>query len=122
MGKAKLHTPQEVEVHYILPALRKAITEALKAKGMSQKEIAGLLKVTEPAISQYLNSKRATNVEFNSVVKEAIQGVADTIEDSDALRAHTQDLLHVVRKEGITCSLCKPITDMPEDCNICFRK
>ncbi|MFH1405899.1 MAG: hypothetical protein ABIG52_01635 [Nanoarchaeota archaeon] len=51
--------PQEIEVWYILPAIRKELVLALKEKGHTQKEIASFLNVTEPAISQYTKEKRA---------------------------------------------------------------
>ncbi len=121
MVVGKLHTPQEVEVHYILPALRKALTTELKSKGLSQKEIAQLLQVTEPAISQYASGKRASGVVFNERVTDAINAVAQQVNTDDELRAHTQALLKVIKDERVTCGVCKTVTSAPSDCNVCFK-
>lgn len=117
----RLHTPQEIEVHYILPALRRSLSRALKAQGKSQKEIALLLNVTESAVSQYLNDKRATSVELGEGIEAAIQNTLADTSSREEIMAHTQALLRTVRKEGITCTVCKPITGAPQGCQICFR-
>ena len=68
----KLLQPQEIEVFYILPALRRELAVSLKSAGKSQKAIAGLLGVTEAAVSQYFSSKRASQVKFSDSLKKAI--------------------------------------------------
>ena len=52
-------TVQELEVWYILPAIRKAFAIEMIRQGIPQKRIAVLLGVTSAAISQYKNDKRA---------------------------------------------------------------
>ena len=42
-----------------VPAIKAKLAKELKEKGLSQKEIAALLDVTEAAVSQYLSGKRA---------------------------------------------------------------
>ena len=55
----KIQSPQSIELHYVLPAVRREIALKLKEKGLGQKEIAKRLSVTEAAVSQYINDKRA---------------------------------------------------------------
>ena len=55
--------PQEIEVWYIIPALRREFASILKEKGFPQKQIAEKLKLTESAVSQYLKLKRAKDLE-----------------------------------------------------------
>ena len=64
--------PQEVEVWYVLPAIRRELSKVMKTKvvqradvdgevkehKITQKEIARMLGVTEPAITQYLLKKK----------------------------------------------------------------
>ena len=121
MAVGKLHTPQEVEVHYILPALRKALMNEMKSRGLTQKEIAKLLQVTEPAISQYASGKRATSVVFNDKIVDAINAVAANVHTDTELRSHTQLLLKVIKDERVTCGVCKTVTSAPSDCNVCFK-
>lgn len=57
--------PQEIEVWYLIPALRKEIAKILiNKKKMKQKDVALILGVTEAAISQYISSKRANEIKF----------------------------------------------------------
>jgi len=60
----KLEHPQEVEVWYVIPAIKRELSKSMmKDNGLSQKNVATLLGVTEAAVSQYINSKRANEVE-----------------------------------------------------------
>ena len=63
--------PQEVEVFYIIPAIRSYIARFMKKQGRSQKEIARLLGVRESTVSQYMTEKRAT-LHFNEEIKERL--------------------------------------------------
>ncbi|MBI4141030.1 helix-turn-helix domain-containing protein, partial [Candidatus Woesearchaeota archaeon] len=75
----KLIHPQEVEVFYLLPALRRDIAISLKTLGRDQKQIAKILGVSEPSVSHYFNSKRGADVEFSNDVKAAIRKSATAI-------------------------------------------
>ena len=63
--------PQEIEVWYILPAIRKELVVVLKESGLTQRKIAGMLKVTEAAISQY--SKH---------IKDNLSGTLDLLQET----------------------------------------
>jgi len=74
--------PQEVEVWYVLPALRRELAKMMKTKTVprvgedgkkkehkiTQKEIAKMLGVTEPAITQYLLKKKGRRSRGDQVV------------------------------------------------------
>jgi len=68
----KLVTPSEIESFYLIPTIRKELTKHLKEQGLDQKEIAKKLHITEPAVSQYVNSKRASQIDFDNVFDEQI--------------------------------------------------
>jgi hypothetical protein len=53
--------PCESAARHKVPAIKAKLARELKEKGVSQKEIATLLDVTEAAVSQYLSGKRAKN-------------------------------------------------------------
>ena len=66
--------PQEIEVWYLIPALRREIAKTLIIKHrMSQKKAATLLGMTEPAISQYLSNKRGNDMKFSKQEIEEIE-------------------------------------------------
>ena len=117
----KMLQPQEVEVFYILPAIRRELALSMKEQGYKQKDIAKKLWTTEPAISQYLTSKRATEVKFNKNIQEEIKNSTKKINDYKTLTAVLQDLLRKINKSKITCGVCKSKISLENNCNICFR-
>ena len=113
--------PQEVEVFYILPAIRRELAISLKEQGYKQKDIAKKLGITEPAISQYIKAKRATEVKFNKEIQDQIRNSTNKIKDYKTLTAVLQGLLKKVNKSKITCGICKSKISLENNCNICFR-
>ncbi len=122
MVNAKLMQPQEVEVHYILPAIRRELAIAMKAKGFEQKRIAKLLNVTEPAVSQYIKNKRGADVEFPQKVMSVIDESEARIRDEGTLIIETQKLLRVINQEGITCKVHMKVAGLPKTCNVCYEE
>ena len=78
-----METPQEIEVWYILPAIRKELALAMKLNGIKQVEIAKLLGVTKSAVTQYVNNKRANYVSFNSKIKNQINNSINLIHNTN---------------------------------------
>ena len=105
--------PQEVEVWYVLPAIRRELAKVMKTKTVqradedgdkkehkiTQKEIAKMLGVTEPAITQYLLRKkgqrsRGDQVALPDDILREIDKSADTmIKDFEIARmSDNQDI------------------------------
>jgi predicted transcriptional regulator len=117
----RLLQPQEIEVFYVLPAVRRELATCMKLAGKSQKEIAKLLGVTEPAVSQYMSSKRAASLRFNDKIKEHICMSASRITSELALMREMQRLLHVIRNERVVCQLHEKLSSGAKNCNVCFE-
>ncbi len=114
--------PQELEVFYILPALRREFAKAMKKLGRSQKEIAGNLGVTEAAVSQYIHQKRATDVDFTKDIQKEIQESAISINDRNAFIAVTQKLMRKIRGNRFICNVCKSQNKgTPKGCSMCYE-
>jgi len=114
--------PQEVEVFYILPAIRKELSVALKALGKSQKEIAGLLGVTEAAVSHYISSKRANDVQFPKEFIARIREAAPKITNHQSMIQEVQAILDSVKEDRFICRMHEQVTrDIPRGCNVCFK-
>ena len=114
--------PQEVEVFYILPAIRRELTIALKELGKSQKEIAKLLGVTEAAISQYQSSKRGSDVKFPKELAEDIRSIAGQITDRQSMIEQTQRILAKAKTNKLTCRLHEQFASIPKGCDVCFKE
>ena len=113
--------PQEIEVFYVIPALRRELALFMKQGGKSQREIAHLLGVTEPAVSQYMTSKRAALVRFNEAIKAAIKASAQRITGAASMLREIQQLLHLVREERVVCRVHESLGSVPTGCNVCFE-
>lgn len=119
-----LDTPQEVEVWYVLPALRKELSIALKEK-ISQKEIAKLLGITEAAISQYTKQKRAAKLKFNQEIKKEIKKSSKRIfkeKKRTTVAGELQRLCKIIKKKHVLCQLHKKYCKTPlKECKVCFK-
>lgn len=141
--------PQEVEVWYVLPAVRRELAKVMKTRvvdrvgsdgkmrkhKITQKEIASMLGVTEPAITQYLLKKgkrsRGDQVEIPSRVQSEIERSADRIvnvyEDSvpeekiyEEMTREINRLIQFLRDEGIMCDIHKQFsTHVGDTCDAC---
>ncbi len=118
-------SPQEVEVLYILPALRRDLSLNLKELGLEQKAIAKLLNVTEPAISQYLNSRRASQVHFSKHMGGEIKQVARKMIEAKEQLPMVEEMQYLVKRsllERTTCSIChEQVAGIPAGCTACFK-
>ena len=117
--------PQEIEVRYILPAIRREFASALmKEHNKSQKEVAGILGLTESAISQYRHSKRAKEVVFSNDVVKEIKASADKIlrdkNTKQRIVAETYRISNLTKVKHILCDLHRQQSKELDKCNICF--
>lgn len=115
--------PQEIQVWYIIPALRKELTLEMKKLGLDQKTIAKIIGVTEAAVSQYIKEKRANEIKFDENTKEEIKKSAQLIsQNGKLLFQEMQHLLNKALENKVTCTFCHKMNDLPEDCEICFKE
>ena len=94
---------------------------SMKGEGMSQKEIAKLLGVTEPAVSQYMSSKRASTVKFNDKLKVAIKKASTKIKDELSMIREVQKVILLAKQEKVQCQVHISLGNVPKDCNVCFE-
>ena len=114
--------PQEIEVWYIIPAIRKALVVALKKRFNSQKKIAELMNLTEAAVSQYIKEKRGREIIFNKEVAEFIQNAANRIKDKASAYQELQRIIQYVKKTKTICQIHMGMEEGLEGCDICFMK
>lgn len=104
----KLMFPQEIEVWYVLPSIRKQLALKLIHEGLSQKEVASLMNLTEAAISQYKKEKRAKenflSRDFNKELKNSVKRI---IKDKGKVYSEIIRLNNLVKLNGFLCALHK---------------
>ncbi|PIN76456.1 hypothetical protein COV17_02395 [Candidatus Woesearchaeota archaeon CG10_big_fil_rev_8_21_14_0_10_36_11] len=106
----KLIFPQEIEVWYILPAIRKKIALRLIEQGMPQKDVAEIMYVTPAAISQYKKFKRAKGNFFDTELEnELVKSVKNITKDHTTLAKEIIRLVNITKKKGIVCTMYQDI-------------
>ncbi|MBU1136086.1 MAG: hypothetical protein ABIG37_00040 [Nanoarchaeota archaeon] len=101
--------PQEIEVWYIIPAIRRELSKVLTKKyGMTFEKTGNALGISKAAVSQYLKKKRANVVKFPEKVKKEIMKSAEIIQKNEkkALKEILR-LLFLIKKSGCSCKVCK---------------
>ncbi|MEN9626176.1 MAG: hypothetical protein RL557_504 [archaeon] len=114
--------PQEIEVWYLIPALRKELAKIfIKDFNLSQKQVADLLELTESAVSQYLAEKRANEFKFNKQEHEEIKKTAAKIlKDKKNSNAYVYQLTIKFRGSENICKIHKKQDkSLPIACKIC---
>ncbi len=101
--------PQEIEVWYIIPAVRKELARILTKKhGLTYEKAGGLLGVTKAAVSQYLKQKRATAIHLSSEIRKEIEKSADVIvKENDKAVKEILRILEIVKCTHYECEICK---------------
>ena len=117
--------PQEIEVRYILPAIRRELAKIfINDYKLSQKEAARLLGLTEAAVSQYQHSKRAKEVVFSENVIEEIKKSAEKIKTDkngrQRLIGEMYRISNLTKVRQILCDLHRSQSKELENCNVCF--
>ena len=117
-----MYYPQEIEVWYVLPSIRRELAKELVKYNLTQREISSKLNITESAVSQYLREKRANLVKFDNVITKAIQIGAKKIAVKDEIvMKEIQKIINLMRKNKVLCKIHHQYDkDLPENCNHCI--
>ncbi len=101
--------PQEIEVWYIIPAVRRELAMTLiKKYKMRQNKVAEILGTSEAAVSQYLSNKRGGEIKFSETMKKEFEESAKRI-----VKNHKKAMIEMLRlikagkEHGVSCSLCR---------------
>ena len=116
---------QEIEVWYVIPALRRELTKSMiNDFNLTQKQIANILGLTEAAVSQYLHSKRAKDVVFSKAILDELKISAKRIIDTpEILLQEMIGLTKLTEVKHIMCDLHKKYdATVSENCDICFEE
>ena len=117
--------PQEIEVWYILPAIRRELAKTMiEDFKLSQKEVANNMYLTESAVSQYMNSKRAKEVIFTeAVLSEIKKSASKIVEDSKTLVPEMLRICDLTAVKQVMCEIHKKQdVVLPENCDICLEE
>lgn len=121
--------PEELAVKSALPALRASIAKKLLSEyGFTQKKVAGLLGVTQTAISYYLSNKRGSGAQDSvqdETVKKTISEIAKMLTQKDvdrrAVATKFTEALTYIRRNRLLCNVHKQYEPQLDSdaCDIC---
>jgi len=120
----EIKMPQELEVWYVLPAIRRELAKVLiSSYHLSQRDAASAIGITESAVSQYLKSKRGKGIVFDAKVIERINQSADNIvNNKSCVIKELQAICTFFKKTGYLCEMHKQAnTNLPCDCEVCIK-
>ena len=101
--------PQEIEVWYIIPAVRKELAKLLTRKYEMSYERAGkILGISKAAVSQYLSNKRANKIKLTPEVKKEVAKSAKIVAENPKLAlGEMQRILKYMKDKKCSCEVCK---------------
>ena len=72
---------EEIVVEQFLPTVRSMLAEALSARGLTQREIAASIGVSQSAVSKYVHGdvERVPSIETNPLIRQRVEDIADAL-------------------------------------------
>jgi uncharacterized protein len=105
--------PQEIEVWYIIPAIRRELSKCMiRDYGITYEKVGGILGISKAAISQYLKNKRASKIRLHDKVHDEVcKSCSRMVKGkSDSVREITK-ILKFIRTQGLHCEVCGGLVD-----------
>jgi predicted transcriptional regulator len=114
---------QELEVWYVIPALRRALALELRKRGIKAVEIAEKLGVTKAAVSQYFSKTRAVDFTFDKKMQNEIIYAVDNILQGVNSNQELQRLIIGLRESRAICKFHRlQEKNIDRRCEVCFVK
>lgn len=119
-----LKFPCELVIWYLLPSVRSELAKELIRLGLSQKEAAKRLGISEAAISHYTKGKRGKKIDLDKETRNDIKRLANEMASSpDETNSilKTCEICIKVRKAEILCKLHRSLDLIPDTCKACLE-
>ncbi|MEK6823666.1 MAG: hypothetical protein AABY06_01400 [Nanoarchaeota archaeon] len=115
--------PQELEIWYLIPALRRELTKIFISEfKVNQKQISKILGITESAVSQYLSSKRGNELKFSQKEIKEIKKTAQKMIKSKKANEEFYKLCIKLRGAKSLCNLHrKHDKSISRNCDLCVK-
>lgn len=119
----KIILPQELDVWYVLPAIRKQFAEEMLKQGLNQRQVAEMLSLTEAAVSHYAKDKRAKEDLFDNKTKTEIKkSVELVIKNPNFIFQEIMRIDHWLKTTGFFCKIHKLKSFTPDGCELVCEK
>lgn len=105
----KLIFPQEIEVWYVLPAIRKQLAVELVKGGLTQSQVSQLLDCSRASITQYIKKQRGQEI-LNQKIKLEIKNSSSLIiNKKSSVFQEVMRINQLVKNTGLLCQLHKKL-------------
>jgi len=115
--------PCQMVVWYLLPAINAALTREMKELGMRNSEIAQALDITPSAVSQYLSSKRGSDVSLGRSASSKVSELARRIHrgalEPQEMLSEICSICATARSEGVMCAKHVSVSALSKGCTMC---
>jgi predicted transcriptional regulator len=103
------YLPQEIEVWYIIPAIRRELSYLLVKKyGWTLESAGGAMGVSKSAVSQYISKKRGQSIKLPSEIMSEVDLAAKSISEKKTNAfSEIMRLLRICKVKGVACLACK---------------
>lgn len=115
--------PQEIETWYVIPTIRKELSIAMVKLGKTQKEVAKILNITEPTVSNYINSKRGQFIEFDERAESIIKKAAENLNKNSSKEEMIAEIMKIseyIKESKLLCQIHKKYANISDTCNACY--
>ena len=116
--------PQEIEVWYIIPKIRKELAILLvKEYELSYEKAGDILGISKAAVSQYLSNKRANKIKISKDIEKEIKISAQKIMEkkSNGLM-EIERIIQLMKNSKCACDVCKQYNkEVLKYCNCEFK-
>jgi uncharacterized protein len=116
--------PQEIEVWYIIPKIRKELSLLfVNEYELSYEKAGDILGISKAAVSQYISNKRANKIKLSPEMMNEIKVSAKNIHDKKTNGLiEIERLLQIMKKTKCSCDVCKQYNkDVLKYCNCSFK-
>lgn len=105
----KLIFPQEIEVWYVLPAIRKQLALELIKQGLTQSQVSKLLDCSRASINQYTKQQRGHEI-LNQKIKSEVENSSSLIiKNKSTVFQEIMRVNQLVKNTGLLCQLHKKL-------------
>ena len=116
--------PQEIEVWYIIPKIRKEFAGIfVKEYKLSYEKTGDILGISKAAVSQYLSNKRANKIKLSKDIENEIKISAKKIfEKKTNGLMEIERIIQLMKSSKCACDVCKQYNkEVLKYCNCEYR-
>ncbi len=105
--------PQELEVWYVIPAIRKELAKCfINDYKISYEKVGNILGISKSAVSQCMKNKRAAKIKLHEKsLKEVCKSCESIVKKGNRANREIMRILQFIREKNLPCEVCDKRTN-----------